>query len=218
MTRRRRSFRLAVTLLTASGLMMNTACGDDPSEEEEVCERPQEAEEIVDDEIILRLEEEGGIPFHCGDSPPNIEGTYELTDREVIYTDSDKWPDFSSFCSRIDTYEQTDSPQRYEVSSHSPDCDSTSEALDTYITGEGDCFTLFRDRESTFEGCFVTSVNIVSGCLDEDRNFVDYYQGGYTLFREDSDECDDIIGDGRVRDEGEMGVTQPTDGFVPRVE
>lgn len=210
---------IAVTLTAVSGLAIGVACSDDVlDKDEKVCERPEEAEEIVDDDIIIRFEEEAGVPFHCGDSPPAIAGTYELTDREVIYTDSENWPDFSWFCSNIVTYEDTESPHRYKVSSESPDCDSTSEAQDSYITGEGDCFTLFRRNESSFEGCERETLSITSGCLDEDGNFIDYYGGGYTLHREDSDECDEVIGDGRIREAGELSVTQPPDGFVPRID
>lgn len=214
-----RHLATAVALVAAFGLTVGTACGDDDTagQEEEVCERPQEAEEIVGDEIIVHLEEEGEVPFHCGDSPPDLEGSYEFFDREVYFNDSENWPSTGNFCDQIQIYQATDTPERYEFSTESPDCDSSGEALDSYVTGEDDCFTVFAHSETVFNGCERERARMMSACVDEDGDLYDAVASGYTLATEDTPECEDVIEDGRITAEGEFSALVPSDGKAPRV-
>lgn len=181
-------------------------------------ERPQEAEDIVSDEQLERLETEADVPVYGGDSPPDIAGTYLFEDREVIYSDSDNWPDFDYWCHNERTYERADSDVRYERSSVSPNCDSSGEGISNYISGEGDCFTLYRESESQFEGCYTESIGILSACLNANGDMENPIRGGITTHQEDSSECDEVVGDGRIPGEGDMTATKQVDELAPRID
>ena len=182
-------------------------------------ERPDEAKDIVSDEQLERLEVEAGVPVYGGDSPPDIAGTYLFGDIEIIYNDSENWPNSGdNWCHSERTYERTDSDVRYERTSVSPNCNSTGEAVSNYISGEGDCFTLYNESKGQFEGCYSESIGIISACLNANGDMENPIGGGIKTHSEDSSECDEVIGDGRTTDEGEMNATKQEDELAPRID
>ena len=181
-------------------------------------ERPQEAEDIVSDEQLERFETEADVPVYGGDSPPDIAGTYLFEDFEIIYNDSENWPSSGNPCHNERTYERTDSDVRYETSSVSPNCDSSGEGISNYISGEGDCFTLYRESESQFEGCYRESIGIMSACLNANGDMENPIRGRIRTYVEDSSECDELVGEGRTTDEGEMNANKQVDELAPRID
>ncbi len=209
----KRSMGALLASLMMTGLILGTGCGED-----EICERPDEAAEIVGDDIIERLEQEADFPFHCGDSPPEFEGSFGFFDIEVVYTDSENWPASSQFCDIITTYEPTSNDFVYDVASDSPNCDTTRESEDNFISGKGDCFTLYSQNTSSFQGCDTEAVSVRSACLDEDEDLVDVIRGSYRTHVADSEECADVVENGNIIDAGELSSTKPAGGVGPKQE
>lgn len=206
-----RNIRIAMLMIASLLMSLGLGCG-------EPYERPEEAEEIVSDEQLERFENEAGVPVYGGDSPPDIAATYLFEDREVLYSDSDDWPNFEYWCHSETTYEQTGTEFRYESSSESPNCDSSSEGNVNYISGDGDCFTLYTEHEGEFEGCYGESLSIRSACLNADGDMENPIGGTIATYNEDSSECAEVVGNGQIPAEGDMTATKQEDELAPRID
>lgn len=186
-------------------------CGEDTEE----YERPSEAREIISDD---RLDEftENGFTVHAGDSPPDLEGTYYFGDFEVLYSDSDIYPNFDNYCHSIRTYTQVDGAE-YASTYESPNCEAEGEASGIYISGEDDCFTLYQESSGHRGNCETASESVLSACITSDGDLDDPHSGSYTTKMEGSD-CESFIEDGLMKAEGEMSISRRQSGVAERVD
>lgn len=207
----------SLAMITMLGVAAVGCVGEEPENGggERHYERPDEAEDIVSDEYLQRLEDEGDMVIHDGDDPPTIEGEYYFGDAEVVYTDSENWPSSGDSCHHYTTYEPTDSPYRYEMSGESPDCDGAGVGEAAFISGSGDCFTLYIAAEGHFEDCETEEASVMSACLADNGDLEDPLTGGIALNREG--ECS-VIDQGRLKAEDEISVTRQADGVAEKVE
>ncbi len=189
-------------------------CGDDDNGDADSTERPLEAQELVSDELLAEFEA-AGASVYLGMSAPDISGMYLFDDPEVQYTESERWPGTTSWCHHMVTYEQGESEYQYTESGFSTNCDSEFDGLSNYISGDDGCFTLYGEISGSFEGCASHGVSIFSACVDDNGDFLDPQDTSVAL-SVDGDSCDQIISDGRLRDEGEIAIMLQSDGKAVR--
>ena len=186
------------------------------SDDDEVCERPDEARAIVSDSQIRQFEE-AGVDFFCGNDAPDISGVFERgrNDGFVEYHDDERIVGERA-CGNTVTIEATDDPAIYSISYESSDCGSSSSAVDNYVSGQGDCFTVYSSSEGEFQGCETAGIGIFSGCLAE-GGIENPRWAGMATKREGSS-CQSLYEQKRTSLEGQVDVIATHDEWMPRID
>ena len=202
------------TLSTAVWIaaLMIAGCSDD----DEICERPSEARQIVSDSQIEQFQE-AGVDFFCGDDPPSIAGVYERGRREgfVEYHDDERIVGERT-CGSTIYIEATEESNVYEISSESSDCNSSSESRVNYVSGQGDCFTLYNESEGQFQGCETAGIGIFSGCLAEGG--IENPRWASLATKREGDNCQSLYEQRRTSLEGQIDVLATHDEWLPRID
>lgn len=176
------SAALLVAIATLTGCVQ-----DDPYE------RPSEAEDIVDDEILERIEE-AGQEVYGGSTPPDIEASYEVRDGEIVF--DERWQEEAGgdWCDATWTFTQTENPDRYESQTVlEGDCSGESEGDAVYISGTDRCFSLYSRDQGEFEGCERDTIRVISGCLTDEG--IDDFGVAQIATDMSGDDCENLVDD-----------------------
>lgn len=141
-----------------------------------------------------------GATVHPGTEPPTIAGTYDLADGTVEYAENEESLELDP-CTSIWTVESTDEPHVYTTSLENyGNCSGGSEGTASYISGSDDCFTLYSAGEGDRDGCEISSVAVISGCLTED-GISDFRNASILVEHDGSSACQALIDSAEMPDE-----------------
>lgn len=158
-------------------------------------ERPSDAQDIVGDDILERIEE-AGQEVYGGSTPPDIEGDYQIRNGEVVF--DERWEDHTgNWCDSTRSFSPTDNPDRYDsdvVLEGSCSGEQRGDAL--YISGSGSCFTLYSSESGPFGGCERDLIRVISGCLVDDG--IEDYSVAQIATDISGDSCQELIDDRNI--------------------
>lgn len=213
---KRITFIIAALPLTLTAL----ACGetdDDPPAATDY-ERPEGSEEIVSNAELDEFNE-NGLDVNEGLNPPDVSGTYAFDDADVIYSSSDIYPSGEGGgCEYEETYEPGATDDEVLLTSEGTgNCDYVSEARSNFISGDGDCFTLYGELDSTFNGCEFTAVRVFSACIEDVTGDLIDPLFAEQMRAQTGDSCAGLVSDGLLPAEGDVYVAEERDGRAPKV-
>ena len=154
------------------------------------------------------------MPIYSGNTPPNIEGVYNLSPCELLYNsdpNSSNKPGkiYASFVTEFTAQNMTQNTLQYrnqEVNSSTGAIVSTSKISEAKIIGSGDSFTVFVIVESTDNyGVWTKMARLLSGT--KSANGIKKYYNGYVMLDKSDDTNNPKMGIGVFR------ITYDNDGF-----
>ena len=154
------------------------------------------------------------MPIYSGNTPPNIEGVYNLSPCELLYNsdpNSSNKPGkiYASFVTEFTAQNMTQNTLQYrnqEVNSSTGAIVSTSKISEAKIIGSGDSFTVFVIVESTDNyGVWTKMARLLSGT--KSANGIKKYYNGYVMLDKSDDTNNPKMGIGDFR------ITYDNDGF-----
>ena len=182
-------------------------------------ERPAGSEEIVSnaelDEFV-----NNGLDVNEGLTPPNVAGTYAFDDADTIYSSSDIYPaSEGGGCEYEETFTAGASDDEVRVSAEGTgNCEYTAAATNNFISGEGDCFTLYGEYESTFNECEFRVVRVFSACIEDGTDDLISPRFAERMRGQDGTSCAGLVASGDLPDVGDIYIVEESDGRAPRVE
>ncbi|GEM_PF-3797595 len=186
---------------------------------------PSEVSKFLTEQDIEELQSHG-FPIYFGLNPPNIEGTY-FTDSTRV--DFDKMNSIS-VDSGIRNYYRSFSNQTEELEItfgvEHPSGDYVRESRGGYISGDGNRFTVYQKMVNNYDGTIrATTVEMISGHLDEDNNIADFKIAGLmTEIRYPYSRLVNRLSSylnrrgGNPMPEGNIRISSERDGVAERVE
>ena len=177
-------------------------------------------EEEFDERITQEIPQEylskmsAYMPIYSGNTPPNIEGVYNLSPCELLYNsdpNSSNKPGkiYASFVTEFTAQNMTQNTLQYrnqEVNSSTGAIVSTSKISEAKIIGSGDSFTVFVIVESTDNyGVWTKMARLLSGT--KSANGIKKYYNGYVMLDKSDDTNNPKMGIGDFR------ITYDNDGF-----
>jgi len=179
-------------------------------------------EEHFDDRITQEIPQEylskmsAYMPIYSGNTPPNIEGTYNLSPDLMVYNSnpnsSYKPGDLFYDCvTKYSNQNMTQNTATYqEENVYNGTVSSRSDPAEARILGKGNNFTAFTIVETTIESenSWTKMATIVSGTMTSE-GIKDYYYGILMLDKRDPNNKRMKIGDFRIFKDGD-GLSVPT--------
>ena len=177
-------------------------------------ERPPEAQEIVSDSDLERLEELG-VTVYSGSNPPYIGHSYHADALRIYWDETEGGAVDKGACNRMMTFTPTNIDYEYQMDVDYTNCSGGEEGVASFVAGDGDCFTVYADNDVTFNGCDYRSVVILTGCLRGDEGIEDFEYS--TIFYDfEQERCHELVSENRLSAEGDFRLRRQA--FAPRVD
>ena len=161
------------------------ACSGDKNES---TLRPPATESFISDDLLGKFES-FGLPLYYGDSPTDVSGTYLFREPEIIYNNSEYWPDpNNSWCEFHFTF-ASQGADVYTLEAEGITCNAYSSGQEYYISGTDSCFTLYGKSTGSFEGCEVETIRLISACLSGSGDMDNPIMGRTNTYVENSSSC-----------------------------
>lgn len=149
---------------------------------------------------------QAGMPFHPGDTPPDVTGQY-LADSMVITFDSS----YGEGAPRDDymfTWANQTAQNSVETSWEDLEGPDSASGLRGIIEGSGNCFTIHIDQKGEVPGCSYRTELLYSGCLANAG--IGEFHLGLLMRAKEGDGCDSLVPVGHGR------IIEETDGLLSR--
>ena len=183
-------------------LALFLACGSDKSPS---LYRPEETKDFLSDDLLGKFED-FGLPIYYGEYTSDISGTYLFKEPNIIYNNSDTWPNANnSWCEFYFTFNNIGT-SKYTLDAEGITCNASSSGQEYYISGADSCFTLYGSSSGSFEGCAYESVRLISSCVSGEGDLSNPIMGRTNTTVEDSSSCDSVISAGGTLNQGEMAI------------
>lgn len=178
-------------------------------------------EEEFDERITQEIPQEylskmsAYMPIYSGNTPPNIEGTYNLSKQIMVYNSDPnssyqagkKFVDFVSEFTKQDMTANTVQYRYEERNANGPL--SSSEIVEAKVLGQNNTFTIFTVTKANYtDGAWTKNATILSGAMTN-SGIKDFYRGILMLDKYDPNSNLMKIGDFRIFKD-EDGLSEPT--------
>ena len=182
-------------------------------EKDQTSYRPPETESFISNDLLDTFEN-FGLPLHYGDNPPDISGTYLFREPDIIYNNSEYWPNpNNSWCEFHFTF-QSQGESIYTLDAEGITCNAYSSGQEYYISGTDSCFTLYGKSTGTFEGCETETIRLISACLDSNGDMDNPIMGRTNTYVENSSSCDNATTEGGTLQQDELAIYGFEDGIA----
>ena len=155
------------------------------------------------------------MPIYSGNTPPNIEGTYNLSKQIMVYNSDPnssyqagkKFVDYVSEFTKQDMTANTVQYRYEERNANGPL--SSSEIVEAKVLGQNNTFTIFTVTKANYtDGAWTKNATILSGAMTN-SGIKDFYRGILMLDKYDPNSNLMNIGDFRIFKD-EDGLSEPT--------
>lgn len=178
-------------------------------------------EEKFDERITQEIPQEylskmsAYMPIYSGSTPPNIEGTYNLSKQIMVYNSDPnssyqagkKFVDYVSEFTKQDMTANTVQYRYEERNANGPL--SSSEIVEAKVLGQNNTFTIFTVTKANYtDGAWTKNATILSGAMTN-SGIKDFYRGILMLDKYDPNSNLMNIGDFRIFKD-EDGLSEPT--------
>jgi hypothetical protein len=159
------------------------------------------------------------MPIYSGNTPPNIEGTYNLSKQIMVYNSDPnssyqagkKFVDYVSEFTKQDMTANTVQYRYEERNANGPL--SSSEIVEAKVLGQNNTFTIFTVTKANYtDGAWTKNATILSGAMTN-SGIKDFYRGILMLDKYDPNSNLMKIGDFRIFKD-EDGLSEPTTWMV----
>lgn len=201
---------MKVSFVVALGSLL--ACV--PVEEDQIeYERPRGAQDLVSDSE-LREFEDYGLVIYGGTTPPDPTGTYHRPDRYHKQHDNEAMVG-GSHCETYWTIESTDDPTVYNTSVEYVSCDGEGSSQASYISGEGNCFTLYKTVYLPLNDCDREILSVISACVGEDG--LSSPEGVHQVLSLEGETCAGMVANNSISGVGDRTMSASRSEFYARI-
>jgi ABC-type glycerol-3-phosphate transport system permease component len=134
---------------------------------------PSQVQEFLSQQDIDEFKELD-FPVYFGFNPPNIEGTYRTDSKKVDYDKKGIFRVGMNLLDQDNTFRNQTENFEIVFDDKILKSGTVSKGKGGFISGEGNCFTVYQKKVANRSGCISTTVELMSGCLDENQNIKDY--------------------------------------------
>jgi hypothetical protein len=154
--------------------------------------------------------QESGLTINRGNNPPKIEGMFELSSNELVFTSDDKFPAGKIFANNSISFRYELSDDNQIIIRYESICGKTIKTSnDVRVIGEGDKFTAYFVAEGTKDDIFSKSATIISG--EKTKDGIKNLNMSFVILEKSNDGFNKLmkIGDYRIfKDSDDLSSTR----------
>lgn len=164
-------------------------------------EAPKTIEEAIETAQISEFEKQG-FKFYSGNTPPNIEGTYELNTLVVSYEQGGiagayKVGEKVAYQTLTLSNQKPDGTITYLAREKDTGVDVTTKGIGAFITGSDNCFSILTPARSEDKDCTSDSIEVTSACIT--GGGLNNFQSGIIVTQKAGPKCETLVPTGYKR-------------------